>query len=56
LSGVFIPLDLIGGTFKNVADILPFYHSVQAIKATLSGDFAELMPHFGIVLAYTVVV
>jgi ABC-2 type transport system permease protein len=56
LSGVFIPLDLIGGTFKNVADILPFYHSVQAIKATLNGDFAELMPHFGIVLAYTVVV
>ena len=56
LSGVFIPLDLIGGTFKNVADILPFYHSVQAIKATLRGDFAELMPHFGIVLAYTVVV
>lgn len=56
LSGVFIPLDLIGGAFKKVADILPFYHSVQAIKATLSGDFAELMPHFGIVLAYTVVV
>jgi ABC-2 type transport system permease protein len=56
LSGVFIPLDLIGGAFKNVADILPFYHSVQAIKATLRGDFAELMPHFGIVLAYTVVV
>ena len=56
LSGVFIPLDLIGGAFKKAADILPFYHSVQAIKTTLSGDFAEMMPHFSIVLGYTVVV
>ncbi len=56
LSGVFIPLDLIGGAFKKAADILPFYHSVQAVKATLRGDFAETMPHFSIVLGYTVVV
>ena len=56
LSGVFIPLDLIGGAFKKTADILPFYHGVQAIKATLSGEFAEMMPHFGIVLGYTLVV
>jgi ABC-2 type transport system permease protein len=56
LSGVFIPLDLIGGAFKKTADILPFYHGVQAIKATLSGKFAEMMPHFSIVLGYTLVV
>ncbi|NLV36526.1 MAG: ABC transporter permease [Clostridiaceae bacterium] len=56
LSGVFIPLDLIGGAFKKTADILPFYHGVQAIKATLSGDFAQMMPHFSIVLVYMLVV
>lgn len=55
LSGVFIPIDLIGGAFKKAADILPFYHSVQAIKATL-GDFTEMLPHLMIVLGYTVII
>ena len=56
LSGVFIPIDLIGGAFKKAADILPFYHSVQAIKATLSGNFIEILPHLIIVLGYTIVI
>jgi len=56
LSGVFIPLDLIGGAFKKAADILPFYHSVQAIKAVLYGNFGELLPHLTIVLGYSVVI
>lgn len=56
LSGVFVPLDLIGGAFKKAADILPFYHSVQAIKASLSGNFAGMIPHLIVVLGYSVVV
>ena len=56
LSGVFIPLDLIGGVFKKVADILPFYHSVQGIKAVLSGSFGPALSHLGVTLAYIVVI
>lgn len=56
LSGVFIPINLIGGAFKKVADILPFYHSVQAIHAVLNGDFLEMLPHLIIVLGYTSVI
>lgn len=56
LSGVFIPIDLIGGAFKKAAEILPFYHSVQAIKATLDGNFVEILPHLIIVLGYTIVI
>ena len=56
LSGVFIPIDLIGGAFKKSAEILPFYHSVQAIKATLDGNFVEILPHLIIVLGYTIVI
>lgn len=52
LSGVFIPIDLIGGAFKTIAHILPFYHSVEAIKAALVNDFIGILPHLGIVLAY----
>lgn len=56
LSGVFIPIDLIGGAFKKAADILPFYHSVQAIQAVLHGNFGELLPHLTVVLGYSVVI
>lgn len=56
LSGVFIPIDLIGGAFKKAAEILPFYHSVQAIKATLDGNFVEILPYLIIVLGYTIVI
>ena len=56
LSGVFIPVDLIGGGFRTVTYILPFYHSIGAIKSVLVGDFTALLPHIVIVLAYTVVI
>lgn len=56
LSGVFIPIDLIGGAFKKAADILPFYHSVQTIQAVLSGNFHKILPHLTIVLIYAIVI
>lgn len=56
LSGVFIPIDIIGGTFKKITNILPFYHSVKTIRMSLAGDFNHLLPHLLIVTAYTVVV
>ena len=54
-SGVWIPLDLIGGVFKQIANVLPFYHGVEAAKAAVSGNFTGIMPHFAIVLAYAAV-
>ncbi|MCL2797850.1 MAG: ABC transporter permease [Firmicutes bacterium] len=56
LSGVFIPLELIGGGFKAVCGVLPFYHGVEAIKDVLSGDLIGMLPHLGIVLAYAAVI
>jgi len=56
LSGVFIPIDLIGGAFKTIAHVLPFYHGVQAVKSAMNSDIRGLLPHIGIVFAYTAVV
>lgn len=56
MSGVFIPLDLIGGGIKKAAEILPFFHSVQAIRSVLNGDFIEMLPHLSIVMVYSLVV
>ena len=55
LSGVFIPIALIGGAFETLTTILPFYHSVEAIRTTLNGSFDNALPHFAVVLSYTVV-
>lgn len=51
-----MPLDLIGGTFKRLAEILPFFHSVEAIKKILAGDFSTSLHHLLLVLAYTALV
>ena len=56
LSGVFIPIDLIGGAFKTITNILPFYHSVEAIRISLSGNFNNLLPHLLVVTGYTIVI
>lgn len=54
-SGVWIPLDLIGGVFKQIAVALPFYHGVEAAKGAISGDFTGIMPHLAVVMGYAVV-
>ncbi|MDQ0222368.1 ABC transporter permease [Streptococcus moroccensis] len=56
LSGVFIPIDLIGGAFKTITNILPVYHSVEAIRISLSGNFNNLLPHLLVVIGYTIVI
>ena len=56
LSGVFIPIDLIGGAFKTITQLLPFYHSVQVLKIALSGNFSPILPHLIIVMGYTAVI
>lgn len=54
-SGIWFPLDLIGGAFKTISEILPFYHAAQAASAAVKGDFTKVFPHTAIVLAYVVV-
>lgn len=56
LSGVFIPIDLIGGTFKTITNILPFYHSVEVIRKVLRGSFNHMLFHLSIVIGYTIVI
>lgn len=56
LSGVFMPLDLIGGGFKTFCQALPFYHIVESIKMALQGNFIEMLTSLGIVMAYAIVI
>lgn len=52
LSGVWFDLELVGGTFRKIADALPFVHAVELERAVLSGNFAGIFPHLWWVLGY----
>ncbi len=55
LSGTWFSLDLVGGTFKSIAYMLPFAHAVDAGRAALAGSYQDIMPHLWWVIAYAVV-
>lgn len=52
LSGVWFDLDLVGGVFRKIADLLPFVHAAEMEKALFSGNFAAAASHFLPVLLY----
>ena len=52
LAGIWFDLDLVGGVFQKIAEMLPFYHAVQLQRAVLAGNFAEITPHLWWVLGY----
>lgn len=52
LSGVWFDLDLVGGIFRKVANILPFIHAVELERAVLSENYAGIFPHIYWVFGY----
>lgn len=56
LSGVWFDLDLVGGSFKRIANILPYVHAVELERAMINGDYSELLPHICVVIGYTIVI
>ena len=54
LSGVWFDLDLVGGTFGKIADLLPFVHAVELERAVINGNFSEALPHFYPVAIYAI--
>lgn len=55
LSGIWFDLELVGGTFKKIAYLLPFVHSVELERAVISGNFGNIFPHLWWVLGYSAV-
>ena len=52
LSGVWFDLELVGGTFRKIAGVLPFYHGAELEKALFGGNFQAAAPHFLPVVLY----
>ena len=56
LSGVWFDLELVGGTFSKIANVLPFVHAVELERAMLNGIFTEALAHLYPVLGYAIVI
>ena len=52
LSGIWFDLDMVGGTFQKIAELLPFLHAVKLEQAVAAGDLAAGLPHLPWVLGY----
>ena len=52
LSGIWFDLDLVGGAFKQIANMLPFVHAVELERAVLGGNWDGILPHLLWVLGY----
>lgn len=56
LGGIWMDVDTIGGTIKDICNVLPFYHSVRAARLVVAGNAADCGTDMLVVAAYTVVV
>ena len=56
LSGVWFDLELVGGAFEKIANVLPFTHAAELEKALFSGNFGLAATHILPVLLYGVLV
>ena len=55
LSGIWFDLELVGGAFSKIANLLPFVHAVKIEQAVISGSYTDVWPHLLVVLGYAVV-
>ena len=56
LSGIWFDLELVGGAFQKIANLLPFVHSVEMQRAVISGNYDSILPHLLWVVAYDIII
>ena len=54
LSGVWFDLELVGGFFEKIANVLPFVHAAEMEKALFSGNFELTITHVMPIILYSV--
>ena len=54
LSGVWFDLELVGGWFEKIANVLPFLHAAEMEKALFAGNFDVAAAHLVTVLIYSI--
>ena len=52
-SGVWFDLNLVGGSFQKIANVLPFVHGAELEKALFAGDFRLAAAHLVPIVLYS---
>ncbi len=55
LSGIWFDLNLVGGAFAKIANLLPFVHAVRLMQAMYACDFSQVLSHLLWVIGYAAV-
>lgn len=53
LSGIWFDIDLMGDSFRKIANALPFVHAVELERKIIVGDFSNIFSHLGWILSYS---
>ncbi len=56
LSGIWFDLELVGGIFCKIANVLPFVHAVELERAMINGSIIKALPNIYPVIGYTIIV
>lgn len=51
-SGIWFDLELVGGVFEFISNLLPFVHAVQLETLSFAGSFEDILLHFCVVFIY----
>ena len=54
LSGIWFDLELVGGAFKTIAELLPFLHAVELERMVSMGNLSGILVHILWVIGYGV--
>ena len=55
-SGVWFDLNLVGGSFQKVANMLPFVHAAEMEKALFNGNFEVAVTHILPIVLYSILI
>ena len=55
-SGVWFDLNLVGGSFQKIANMLPFVHAAEMEKALFNGNFEVVVTHILPIVLYSVLI
>ncbi len=56
LGGIWMDVDTIGGTFKTVCHVLPFYQGVSAARMAMQGNYADISKPLLIIFLYALAI
>lgn len=56
IGGIFMDVDNLSGALKTLCEVLPFYHTIQAARNAVLGNFDKILPHLFIVCIYMIAI